>query len=347
MLPCHDQSSCFETPVALVPAVACQDGNVAASGRRRTENHGRDSRVATVDVLTQALRRLAPPPVKRALKAGHQVAHSARSRGEVAALKRDLRRRYGPGLVYTVHERDEMFRFLRDFWHWPFHVVPMRAPSDALRTYLVSGDLNVRDVEAVLRDQGRDLSAVDSFLEFAAGHGRFTRFLVMRLGSKKVTVADINRSAVDFARETFGVSGFYSTESAADLDHSQQYEVIFVASLFSHLAIEHWSAWLRRLYEMLAPDGLLLFSTHGPYARDVVYGERWRDEIEDVAEGFSYLHTNETGGRLAAEYYGSAFVTEDYVKGQVAEHGLGTLRGGYPARLWGLQDLYVVEKPAP
>jgi len=294
-------------------------------------------------VVSRTVRRLVPSPVKRALKGDY---HAARSRVEMMALKRDYRRRYGPGLVYTVHEQDEMFRFIRDFWHWRYHVVPMRARSDAMRTYLMSGDLMTRDLEAALRDHGRDLSQLDSFLEFASGYGRFTRFLVMRLDPGKVTVSDIDRSAVDFARTTFGVSGFYSTASASELDHRQQYEVIFVASLFSHLAIEHWSAWLRRLHETLAPGGLLIFSTHGPYARDVIYGEHWRDRLEVQTEGFSFLRTNETDGRLAVEYYGSAFVSEAYVKGQVAAHGLGTVRRVYPAKLWGTQDLYVLEKPA-
>jgi hypothetical protein len=104
---------------------------------------------------------------------------------------------------------------------------------------------------------------------------------------------------------------------------------------------------LGRLYEMLAPGGLLVFSTHGPFARDGIYGESWRDQLESKSEGFSYLKTNETDGRLAVEYYGSAFVTEEYVKGQVAEHGFGTVRHVYPAKLWGSQDLYVLEKPGP
>lgn len=275
-------------------------------------------------------RRLVPPPVKRALKGGY---HSARSRVGIAALKRDYRRRYGPGFAYAVHPEDEMFRFIRDFWSWRFHVVPMKAQSDAMRTYLTSGDLMMRDLEAALRDHGRALPQLGSFLEFASGYGRFTRFLVRRLDPGKVTVSDINHSAVDFARTTFGVSGFNSTERAGDLAHSQQYEVIFVASLFSHLAIEHWSAWLQRLFEMLAPGGLLIFSTHGPYARDVIFGEHWRDRLEAKAEGFSFLPTNETDGRLAAEYYGSAFVTEAYVADEVAGRGLGTITQVYPAKL--------------
>jgi len=169
---------------------------------------------------------------------------------------------------------------------------------------------------------------------------------VQRLDPSRVTVADINPVGVDFARRSFGVSGFYSTEVAADLHHDRQYEVVFVASLFSHLAIDHWRAWLRRLYELVAPGGLLVFSTHGPYARDVVFGEGSRDQLEVEADGFTFLRSNETAGRLDAEYYGSAFVTEDFVTTQIIADGLGTVKHVYPHKLWGTQDLYVVEKPA-
>jgi len=166
------------------------------------------------------------------------------------------------------------------------------------------------------------------------------------LDPDRVTVSDINPVGVDFARESFRVSGFYSTESATDLDHDRQYEVVFVASLFSHLAIDHWRDWLRRLYELVAPGGLLVFSTHGPYARDVVFGEGFRDQLEVEADGFTFLRSNETAGRLDARYYGSAFVTEEFVTSQVIADGLGIVKHVYPHKLWGTQDLYVVEKPA-
>lgn len=293
------------------------------------------------------LRQLAPRPVKQAAKQGIGAAKALRSRAELLALKRQYRRRFGPGLIYRVHPDDEMFHFMRDFWSWEHHVVPMKAPTDAMKTYLVSGDGMLRDLEQVLGDHGRDLAKVGSFLEFAAGYGRFTRFLVTRVDPSKVTVADISRPAVDFSKATFGIDGFYSTESAHALDHQHQYEVIFVASLFSHLAIEHWTDWLRRLYDLLAPGGLLVFSTHGPYARDVIFGDYFADRIEVMADGFSFIRSNETEGRLAVDYYGSAFQTEDFVRRQVAEHGLGIVRRVYPNKLWGSQDIYVLEKPAP
>jgi SAM-dependent methyltransferase len=292
----------------------------------------------------RTIRRMVPRSMRRGLKGR---LNAARSRVEMLELKRDYHSRYGRDFVYTVDDRDEMFQFISEFWSWPHHVIRMKAPSDAMLGYLASGDAMMRDLEQVLRDQRRDLGQLDSFLEFACGYGRFTRFLVTRLDPARITVSDINRSAVDFVRETFAVSGFYSTECASELDHARQYEVIFVASLFSHLAFEHWTPWLQRLYALLAPGGLLIFSTHGPYARDEIYGERARSQLEPKAEGFSFLRTNETSGRLAVDYYGSAFVERAFVEEQVAAHGLGAIRHVYPARLWGTQDVYVLAKPAP
>lgn len=293
---------------------------------------------------SREISRLVPAPARRALTNAWAPARSA---AQLAALKASIRYRLGPGFVYTVDDRDEMLQFMREFWKWPYHVAPMKAPSDAMHAYLKSGDHMLSALTTVLEYQRRDLASVRSFLEFASGFGRFTRFLIMRLGRERVTVSDIDRAATDFAREAFGVAGFYSSESAQDVVLPGSYEVVFVASLFSHLSIEHWSPWLQRLYEVVEPGGVLIFSAHGQYARDVIFGERQRQRIESPAEGFYYLRSNETHGRLDVGYYGSTFVNPSFVESEVRRLGLGTLRRVYPAMLWGSQDLYVLEKPAP
>src|SRR5580765_4887250 len=93
-----------------------------------------------------------PTPLKRALKRGRRRARSrvqeVRSRVELVAAKRGYRKRYGSGFVFRVDPRDEMLQFMRDFWQWEFHVLPMRAQSDAMSTYLASGDFMMRDLEA-------------------------------------------------------------------------------------------------------------------------------------------------------------------------------------------------------
>jgi 2-polyprenyl-3-methyl-5-hydroxy-6-metoxy-1,4-benzoquinol methylase len=311
------------------------------------------SRSPTTGVASRMreLGRRLPTPVKRALRqaypAGRTAAYAPLATVELLALKRELRAMYGRELSFAVDDQDEMFQFMQEFWFWEHHVAPMPTRSYAMRTYLVSGHLMMRDLESILRDQGRPLSEVESFLEFAAGYGRFTRFLAARVGPERVTVSDISRPAVDFARRTYRVSGFYSAESADDVAHSEQHEIVFVASLFSHLTIAHWTAWLQRLYQMVAPGGLMIFSTHGPFVRDHIYDAAARAKLVTQADGFSYLLTNETHGRLPVDYYGSAFVTEDFVRSQIHQHALGNVSQVYRARLWGTQDVYVLEKPLP
>lgn len=61
----------------------------------------------------------------------------------------------------------------------------------------------------------------------------------------------------------FGVSGFYLAGAPKDLDVAERFNVICVASLFSHLPLTLWEDWLEKLHSMLAAGGLLIFSTHG------------------------------------------------------------------------------------
>lgn len=290
--------------------------------------------------MSSSLETLVPKPIKRALKEPYV---GVRARARMWALRRDLHRRYGPELVEAVHPDDEMFAFMVRDWKWRYHVERMEGPADALHTYLVSGDVMMRDLGTALAAEGRSFGSVPSFLEFASGYGRFTRFLVTKVPPTRVTVSDISHDAVDFARATFGVDGFYSEIQPTDLHHDGSYDVVFVASLFSHLNHDVWVPWLRRLYDMVAPGGLLVFSTHGSFARDVIFA-RWTDRFVEVEDGFSFILTNETDGRLPESYYGNTFVTEAWVTRQIDAHGTGTVRRMYPTMLWGSQDLYVVAR---
>ena len=83
-------------------------------------------------MVNQALLRVTPRPVKEAAKIGIRATKRGRSLVELAATKRELRRKYGPAVdLDSIDEHDEMHQFMVVFWHWPHHVVPMRAESDA------------------------------------------------------------------------------------------------------------------------------------------------------------------------------------------------------------------------
>jgi SAM-dependent methyltransferase len=259
------------------------------------------------------------------------VSRALSERLERRAARKLYRTRFGRNFLLTIDPRDEMLRFLREH------------RANPLQEYFSSGATAVSDFEDMLDKAGRSYDQVDSLLEFACGYGRMTRFLVHRMPRHKITVSDIDVRAVDFTTRTFGVRGFYSTAEAKRLTWNARHDVIFIASLFSHLSRPFWESWLPRLVELLEPAGLLVFSTHGSYALSLL-GAETTPCLEETVPGFWFTRSNETYGRLPTDYYGTAYVSDDYVRAFVSSHRLGEMVAFHPAKLWEFQDLYVLRK---
>jgi SAM-dependent methyltransferase len=94
----------------------------------------------------------------------------------------------------------------------------------------------------LLERADQPLVKMNHVLEFASGHGRFTRHLVKAIGPGRVTVSDVVADAVDFARQSFGVQGFVSHAVPEQLAWPRRYDLVFVLSLFSHLPRGSWGA---------------------------------------------------------------------------------------------------------
>ncbi|MEE4297661.1 MAG: class I SAM-dependent methyltransferase, partial [Wenzhouxiangella sp.] len=72
-------------------------------------------------------------------------------------------------------------------------------------------------------------------LDFACGYGRLLRFLIHRLSADQIWAAEIQSDAVDYVSEHFGVHGLQSSAEPENFNPNQRFDVIWVASLFSHL----------------------------------------------------------------------------------------------------------------
>jgi 2-polyprenyl-3-methyl-5-hydroxy-6-metoxy-1,4-benzoquinol methylase len=243
------------------------------------------------------------------------------------------RRKYGGRFDVAIHPDDDLLH----------HAFPLADAYPVLRYYRAAqmyfegGEWNADEVERVLEDAGFSLRQADSLLEFASGYGRLTRHLVHKLSASKITVADLDPSAVDFLKRTLGVKGFYSTSAAEALDHDGRYDMIVVVSLFSHLPNQSWGPWLKRLSGLLRPGGVLMFSTHN-------FDDCDPKDFEVQADGILYRNQNETRGRLDPTQYGAAFVSESYVQRVVAENFDGRMVGFFPHALLISQDAYVVQR---
>jgi hypothetical protein len=259
-----------------------------------------------------------------------------------AIVAQKYRLRYGGPFLADIHDDDELLLYSLDVVAGK----PALRYYHAVRSYYQGGEWNAAEVDKVLRDHGFSLSGAGSLLEFASGWGRVTRHLVHYVDPARITVSDIDPRAVDFVSRALEVRGFYSTAGADELTHDGRYDLIVVVSLFSHLPLEHWGPWLRRLGELLSDEGVILFSTLGLHAFEVNVPEADRPSFTPVSEGFLYKDANETRGRLSAGDYGTTYVDDTFVTTAAAESFPGRFVAFCPRALNGFQDVYLLQRTA-
>ncbi|NBB69995.1 MAG: methyltransferase domain-containing protein [Alphaproteobacteria bacterium] len=176
------------------------------------------------------------------------------------------------------------------------------------------------------------------FLDFACGYGRLLRFLVHRLPAGRIHAAEIQTDAVDWVRERYGVDALRSTAAPEDFDPGRRFDMIWAASLFSHLPDGLFGRWLARLAGLLETGGALCFSVHDEVLLP--------GEITMPANGLRYLAGSENAD-LDPAIYGTTFVTQAYVEHVVREQlGADVALERLPRLLAHEQDVYVLTVPA-
>ncbi|MBK6745042.1 cyclopropane-fatty-acyl-phospholipid synthase family protein [Ottowia sp.] len=231
------------------------------------------------------------------------------------------------GLDCAISPQDDIFHF--------FDGHP--TSTNPLRDYLADGWRTLSELMLLLESVDRPLLKLGSVLEFASGHGRFTRHLVKAVGAGGVTVSDVVEDAVRFSRQTFGVRGFASQARPEAVRWPEHYDLVFVLSLFSHLPRGSWARWLARLWDAVAPGGLLVFSTHGTEA-----ARRVGRALD--GEGYAFNAASESSA-IDAQEYGTAYTDERFVRAQVrALMGEEAIARFEPTWFWHHQDAWVLRR---
>lgn len=172
------------------------------------------------------------------------------------------------------------------------------------------------------------------FLDFACGHGRLLRFLVHSLPPGHIHAAEILPDAVEWVCERYGVDARRSTAVPEDFDPGRRFDMIWAASLFSHLPDGLFGRWLERLAGLLETGGTLCFSVHD---------EALLPSDMPMPEcGLRYIAGSENAN-LDPGIYGTTFVTQSYVERTVREHlGPDVSLRRLPRLLAHEQDIYVL-----
>jgi SAM-dependent methyltransferase len=206
----------------------------------------------------------------------------------------------------------------------------------AFVTYLLQGRQMLDHLESVVAWAFGGWRGVGSFLDFACGYGRFTRHLVQELDPDRILVSDIYEDAVRFQRRRFGVRGVRSAKDPGELELERRFDMIFAASLFSHLPPLSFERWLAKLVSLLSERGVLVFSTHG-----IVHAGSSEGGSDCVFRPCSESRT------LDVRDYGTVFASESFVGAAIREAAGSRVHWRRIANgLLGFQDVYLVSADA-
>jgi len=195
---------------------------------------------------------------------------------------------------------------------------------------------------------------VKKMLDLPCGHGRVLRHLVNLFPEAEVHTCDLDRSGVDFCRDTFGAKPIYSIEELSDVQFPMEYDLIWVGSLFTHTARGVLRRWLAHLAKFLSPRGILVATMHGRWCETVakshnyINAEAWADILADYrATGYGYQDYARTENHDYIEgSYGVSLSTASEIVKEV-ERIPGLRLYSYTERAWAdHQDVFVVGRPA-
>ena len=171
-------------------------------------------------------------------------------------------------------------------------------------------------------------------LDFASGYGRVLRMMKAAFPGARLTACDIEREAVDFCADTFGATPVYSSADPSEIEIEDRFDLIWSGSFFTHIDEAGWSRFLPFLASLLAPGGVLVFTTAG---RNVVTRMRQGEQAglsEDVVRRDDRQVTTARGSgsgptrAASTEGYGLARATPAWVCSKV-ESIPGLLLLGY------------------
>ncbi len=198
----------------------------------------------------------------------------------------------------------------------------------------------------------------ERILDFGCGCGRLTRYLDMMEGISAHAV-EVNPSLATWCQENLKrVRTLQNTPDPAMPIETASLDFVYALSIFTHFSLARTDAWRAEMARVLQPGGILLLTTHGTTALDII-------ATSSVHQGMFSLTSTEAQvlkQRLAAENYiylpydratvhfanagadyGNSFVDAEFLKHrwndanfECVEHIPGGLRG------W--QDIVVLRR---
>lgn len=199
-------------------------------------------------------------------------------------------------------------------------------------------------IEALLRAAGHDPAAAHDILDVGCGSGRLLLGWHADDPTRHLVGADINSTLIDWSRAHLPqVAEWHASNVAPPLPFDDAtFDVIQLASVFTHLPLDLQRSWLAELHRLLRPGGAVLLTLHGQ-----VYARLLLDATSRAAHtqtGYAEFAGAEPGANAFATFHSEAFARQLF--SAFAEVHFFP-RGNDPQRpslfpIAALQDVYVL-----
>lgn len=200
--------------------------------------------------------------------------------------------------------------------------------------YFYVGNSALKCIQFAINIAEKDPSDIKKILDLPSGYGRVLRWIRATFPDAEISACDLEIEGVNFCVQQFGAKPVYSQKDPKKIVFGDTFDLIWCGSLFTHLDGEQWIDFLKLFSSILNPDGLLLFTTHGPYV--VFRGQ----------EGFDYGLKPRPFRKMVSNYEKSGFGYQNYDNNQ--GYGISVAKPWYVAKLLEsvpeLKILYYKEK---
>lgn len=220
----------------------------------------------------------------------------------------------------------------------------------------------LRDAEMCVTYMDRHLARASEgavrVLDFGCGCGRTTRFLQL-IGRLNVRGSDVNEKLVEWCRENLSQVRSTLNSFAPPMPlETGCCDFVYSLSIFSHLSERAVHAWLEELARITADNGIVLLTTHGIPAIEILCDSALHqgmfrltaDEARQLRDGFAdrqFVYFPYDADIVAAanagDDYGNTFIHESYIRSQWPSEAFEVVEF-VPGGLRGWQDVTILRR---
>ena len=200
-----------------------------------------------------------------------------------------------------------------------------------------------KDTAQWLHDQLRQYMILEqkSVLEWGCGPGRIIRHLPATIGGGCTFYGtDYNERSIAWCRANIPEVEFSVNPLLGKVPYANAtFDVIYGISIFTHLSEPAHFYWIKELYRLLRPSGILLITTQGDNFRVKLTPA----ELSTYDTGQLVVRGNVVEGhRTFAAFHAPAFITTLLADFELLQHTVPPVSDGQSLP----QDVWIVQKPA-